>query len=296
MRASSETTAGSLMAAAAMDRGRGYARRARGDDPGLGRKARRGGTLLTPAGRPPPATTIGAPGEPAAERPRAAEKFAGNRSIKPGLCNVCRHPERARIEAMVCGGAAQLIVGKQFGLTKDTMSRHFKNHVTPQRRAELVAGPAKVQDLVNAAADESKGLLEYFQITRSVLFNQFLAAAEAGDRQGVSLIATRLLAALDRLGRLTGELREVSGITVNNNIVNLFASPEFLALQRGLLDLARKHPGARGDIVQLLRGLDAKPACGLPAKGDAAASAGVCGLPGPSDGALVIDGEAVDAA
>ena len=104
----------------------------------------------------------------------------------------------------------------------------------------------------------SKSLLDYLGITRSVLFNQFLAAAEAGDRPGVANVAGRLLESLRELGRLTGELRQISGISITNNTLNLIASPAFLALQEGLLLIARTHPTAKGDIVALLRGLDAK--------------------------------------
>jgi hypothetical protein len=182
------------------------------------------------------------------------------RTIRPGQCAVCTHPDRGRIEALVCGGASHRAVAKRFGgsLNKDNLSRHFKNHVTRERRAELVAGPGKVEELANAAAAESRGLLDQLSIVRSVLLNQFLTAAEAGDRSGVANIAGRLLESLRALGRLTGELREVTGVTVNN-VLNLFASPEFTALQDGLLLVARAHPEARADIVALLRSLDAKP-------------------------------------
>ena len=95
------------------------------------------------------------------------------------------------------------------------------------------------------------------------MFNQFLTAAECGDRNGVANIAGRLLASLQELGRLTGELRTISGITVNNTI-NLIGSPEFLTLSAGLMNLARAHPQAKPDIIALLRQLDSEPAIPKP--------------------------------
>lgn len=176
-------------------------------------------------------------------------------------CGLCRHPERAHIEGLHVAGASYRVLGRRFGLSKDVIFHHFKVHVSPQRKAELTAGPAKVADLANAAAAESKSLLDYLGITRSVLFNQFLSAAEAGDRAGVAHIAGRLLDSLRELADLTGELRKAaSGISVTNNVLNVFASPEFTALSEGLLGIARQHPAARADIVALLRGLDARPA------------------------------------
>jgi hypothetical protein len=181
------------------------------------------------------------------------------RPARPGQCAVCTHPERPRIEMMRATGIPLRVVAEHFGCSKDSIHRHFLKHVSPKRRAELVAGPAAVEELANAAAAESKSLLDYLGIARSVLFSQFLNAAEAGDRNGVVHVAGRLLESLREIGRLTGELRQLSGVTINNNTVNLIGSPEFAALSDGLLAIARRHPQARPDIIDLLRSLDAEP-------------------------------------
>ena len=162
------------------------------------------------------------------------------------------------------GGASLSALADKFNVSRSAVFRHCKNHVSPQRRAELTAGPAAVEQLANAAADESRSLLDYLSITRSVLFSQFLNAADAGDRVGVANVAGRLLESLRELGRLTGELRHVSGITVNNNTLNIVGSPAFQALSEGLLAVARAHPEARTDIVALLRNLDATPSLPKP--------------------------------
>jgi hypothetical protein len=126
----------------------------------------------------------------------------------------------------------------------------------------LLVGPAKVAQLASAAADESRSLLDFLSITRSVLFNQFLSAAEAGDTHGTALVAGRLLDALEKVGKLTGELRNIAGITINNTQnVNLVASPEFGRLAAGLLKIARANPGqVREDIVALLKALEGEEA------------------------------------
>ena len=118
------------------------------------------------------------------------------RPDRPAQCGCCAHPERARVEALRAGGVSLRVLASQFTLSKDVISRHFNKHVSPQRRAELIAGPAAIEKLANAAADEFRGLLDYLRITRGVLFNQFLAAAEAGDRNGVAGLAGRLLYSL----------------------------------------------------------------------------------------------------
>jgi hypothetical protein len=121
-------------------------------------------------------------------------------------------------------GVSLKALTSQFGVSKDSVWRHFQNHVSAERKAELLAGPAKIEELASAASVESKSLLEYVRIVRGVLFNQFLSAAEAGDRIGVANIGGRLIDALRETGKLTGELRELSGLTINHNTVNLIAS------------------------------------------------------------------------
>jgi hypothetical protein len=180
-----------------------------------------------------------------------------NRTIRSSSCKVCSHPDRARLELLRVSGVSFEALATEFKTSKDSIFRHFRAHVSERRKAELLAGPAKIHDLANAAAKESKSLLEYLQITRGVLFNSFLAAAECGDRGGVVNTSTQLLAALRELGKLTGELRNLSAISVTtNNILNIVATPEFERLSTGLLDLARRHPDAKADVIALLRSLE----------------------------------------
>jgi hypothetical protein len=159
-------------------------------------------------------------------------------------------------------------------------------------------GPAKFEELANQAAEESRSLLERMNIATSILFSRFLACAEAGDDHALANIGGRLNAMFRDYARLTGELREASSVTINNTL-NIVASPEFVALQSGLLQIARIHPGARGDIIALLRGLDPKPAVGsggllASASGDRGArpETTVYGLPEPP-GTPIIECEAV---
>lgn len=182
-----------------------------------------------------------------------ARNGRSERNIRSASCLCCGHPERARLELLRVSGVSLDALAREFKISRDSVFRHFKNHVSERRRAELLAGPARVHDLANAAAKESKSLLEYLAIMRGVLFNQFLAAAETNDRQGVVNVASQLLSALRDLGKVTGELRALSGITVNHNTINIGTAPEFIALQEGLLDIARAIPEARDPIIQLIR-------------------------------------------
>jgi hypothetical protein len=178
------------------------------------------------------------------------------REIRAASCRICNHKERARVELLRVGGASLDSIVEMFGGTfsRDSLHRHFSNgHVSDERKAELMCGGVKLESLRNKATDESMSVLDHLSIVRSVLMSQFMARAEAGDAYGVSVTASRLLEALRDLGGLTGELRKLSGLTINNNTLNLFADPDFLALQDGLVLLARKHPSIREDVLQLLQ-------------------------------------------
>jgi hypothetical protein len=181
--------------------------------------------------------------------------------MKARGCAICKRPDRARIEALRSGGASLRAVAQRFGLTgKDAVHYHFKHHVTPERRASLMIGAAQWETLSNQATQESRTLLERMNVATSILFKRFVACAEAGADYALVGIAGKLNALFRDYAELTGQLREIStSVTINQNTINLISSPEFVALQSGLLTIARKHPEARAEIVGLLRGLNAKP-------------------------------------
>ena len=80
------------------------------------------------------------------------------REIRPAGCIACRHAQRAHVEALLVAGQSLRTVAERFGggLNKDNLSRHMRSHMTRERRAELMVGPARVAELANAAADEFK--------------------------------------------------------------------------------------------------------------------------------------------
>jgi hypothetical protein len=136
--------------------------------------------------------------------------------------------------------------------------RHLKSHLTKERRIELMAGPVKIGELVNQATDESRTVLEMYQVTRSLLFSRMLAAAEAGDNFGTSSVGRVLIDLLDKLARLTGEMRSLAtGISITNNTINVNSDPVYPELETGLLEIARTVPDARKPIIALLARLEA---------------------------------------
>jgi transposase-like protein len=168
-----------------------------------------------------------------------------------GRCSVCRHQEVARIDLLLAGGASFAAASRKFGLHKNALARHWTRHVSTDRRAQLVAGPLRLSELAERAAEENKSLIEYLAIVRSALLSQFLAASEADDRQGAALISARLLECLRMVGQITGDLQRTAGSTITNN--NLFVTPMMAQLEQMLVRVLKPFPEAAEAV---LRGLD----------------------------------------
>lgn len=174
---------------------------------------------------------------------------------------ICQHPDRHRIEITLAGGAAQRAVARKFNTSRDGVQRHWTRHVTAARKAELIAGPVKLGELAERAAEEGLSILDYLALVRLSLLSQFTAAAEAADRNGAAMLAGRLLEALRDIARLTGEIR-ATGINVTNNML-ILSSPIFADLQAMLLQRLAPFPEARAAVIEGLAALDQR-ASGTP--------------------------------
>jgi hypothetical protein len=194
------------------------------------------------------------------------------KGIPSKRCAICRHNDRARIEWLAASGASLQAIAKQYELQYDSLWRHWRNHVSDHRRATLLAGPMKLSELVDVAADEGRSVLDHLHVLRAVVYDALVAASEAGDRNGISALTSRALEILQELGRASGELiRASSGVHVQQNNF-FFGSPIFHALETALLDALRSHPEARADVVRALRNLETgttTPALPAPIEGHA---------------------------
>jgi len=172
-----------------------------------------------------------------------------------GRCGACRHPDRWRLELLLSGGASLQSCARKFGLHYDAVRRHWINHVPPERKAALVAGPVVVSDLATRIADENVSVLDHLRTVRAGLYAMYDAAVSAGDRSGTALLAGRLHDNLGIVARLTGQLAQ-SPLVLNQQ--NIFISPQFAELQGALLNILSKHPEARDDVIREFRRLESR--------------------------------------
>jgi hypothetical protein len=174
-------------------------------------------------------------------------------------CTVCAHVERHKIEALRVGGAGLEELATRFGVHKDSLWRHMKNHVSPETKVSYLAGPSKLNELANLAADENKGLLEYLGILRSILFGQLDRSAQRDKPYEVSLVGGKVLDTLREIGRLTGEVSAFTSQTLNittNNSAVVMNSPFVAELQAELLQTLAPFPEARQAVISMFVRLD----------------------------------------
>ena len=176
----------------------------------------------------------------------------------PGGCTVCAHAERTRIELLIVGGASQTAVSRKYSLSKDSVHRHMKNHISEERRAVLILGPTQRMALAAQISEESGSVFDHYRAVRAGLYRLYDAAVTAGDRQGGALVAGRLLTCLDAMGRLTGQLAQ-SPLIQNNTQVNFYLSPEFAGFQADLVRALSRFPDAREAVIAEFERLEAAP-------------------------------------
>jgi phage terminase large subunit-like protein len=62
------------------------------------------------------------------------------KKITSSRCQVCRHDERWRIELLRAGGASLDSLAEKFGVHRDAIFRHWRDHVSDEMKAGYLAG------------------------------------------------------------------------------------------------------------------------------------------------------------
>jgi hypothetical protein len=177
---------------------------------------------------------------------------AGQRT---GRCKICQSPERFRIELLLVSGAGRRAVAKKFGVSADAVWRHGRLHISQEQRLQLLAGPVKLRELADRAAEEGLSLLEYIGMVRSAVLRQFFAAGEANDRQGVALLTGRLTELFRLQGHFSGQISSATSTVTNNTLI--MGSPIMADIEQVLLERLRPYPDAAQSVFEGLEQLRA---------------------------------------
>lgn len=176
----------------------------------------------------------------------------------PGGCKVCEHVERTRIELLLAGGAGQTAVAKKYGMSKDSVHRHWHGHVSEERRSALMFGPVQREALASHLAEESSSVIDHYRAVRAGLYALYDAAVTAGDRNGGALLAGRLHENLAAMARLTGQLAASPLVQISQT--NIFLNdPAFASFQADLIRVLSRFPEARDAVMTEFERLEAAP-------------------------------------
>jgi hypothetical protein len=195
---------------------------------------------------------------------------------KPGpQCSICSHDRRAAIEVALVGGMGHRSVAARFGVSRDAVQRHGRNHMPPQARAAILAARAPGGEAVDVDAlkrDEAEGLLSNILASRARLAQLAEQAAEQGDTRGAAAVERVILENLTLGARLVGQLIHV------HEHRSLVLTPDYLVLRAELLRALRRHPDALAEVTAALAKIET---AGAMIEGTAKHSSPAAALPPP---------------
>lgn len=187
------------------------------------------------------------------------------------ICTICQHEKRAEIELLLAGCQRKgdqaceqstgtlrrpsvVRIAKRFDVGRMALQRHWRNHVAPEQRTALVAGPGV--DLVQAAtfaAENGVALHEYVERSAVQFYSKSLQALAAGREHAAATLYARFLEGARLLAQLNGDLRRGSSSVVNN--IAILQSPLMADLQAMLVQRLEAFPDARASVLEGLEEL-----------------------------------------
>jgi hypothetical protein len=172
-------------------------------------------------------------------------------------CSICCHREASNIDLALSRGVSVTALSRRYKVSTDSLYRHSNNHLPPQLRAKLIAGPDLAIDLDKLRETESQSLLANLVGLRHRLFASLDTAEECGDGGMVTRVASALHTNLELTGKLLGDL----GVGVTN--VNVLIMPQYVELRVALVQALASYPEARQAVATVLHQLESKAAADI---------------------------------
>ena len=70
-------------------------------------------------------------------------------------CGICLHPERGRLDFLVCSGAGVQPTAKKFGVSYDSLRNHAAKHISQSYRDAVRLGPLQSEEQLRRLVAES---------------------------------------------------------------------------------------------------------------------------------------------
>jgi hypothetical protein len=151
-------------------------------------------------------------------------------------------------------------LARRYQVHIDSLFRHRQNHLPPQLRAQLIAGPDLDIDLDKLRETESQSLLANLVALRGRLFSSLDVAEECGDGTMLARIAGQLHNNLEITGKLLGDL--ASGHT---SVTNVLIQPQYVHMRVELVRALAPFPEARQAVAAVLHQIESKAAADIAA-------------------------------
>jgi hypothetical protein len=176
-----------------------------------------------------------------------------------GRCLVCQHEARTQIELLMAHGNHQRALARKYPqLSRHALGRHWRGHVSPERKQALVCSPVERVALQARVCEESTSILDHHRAVRQGLYHTYDAAVTAGDSHAVALLAGRLIEVNNSIAKITGELVS-GGILQQHNTLVINGRPTSLQEEVAKLDelvaeaLEHDYPEALAAVRDLIR-------------------------------------------
>jgi hypothetical protein len=167
-----------------------------------------------------------------------------------GRCAACSHPQLSSLEAELAAGTSLRRVAVRYGVSKTSLQRHLAAHSNPALIAMAKARAAGDKPGQSDTASLAEQLRLLIQRART-----FLYVAEAAGNLPAGLAAIReVRQTLELLGRATGELTDRPSL-----VINLVATPEWLAIRTTILQVLARHPQAQLEVADALAAHESAP-------------------------------------
>jgi hypothetical protein len=208
-------------------------------------------------------------------------------------CSICKHPQRAAIEAALVQGLSYRHIASQFGVGYKSVQRHRENCMpqeiaqAQQAREEVLALNVKEQlvalnTVTLAILKEAREAVEHIQQTRGdslpadealPALQEFLAKSPEEQQsllqryqailKLIGLVGrrrqqeiTNALQAIDRAMHQLEIQAKLQGDLAQEGTVNIWLNEEWGGIRKLLLDTLRPYPEARMAVAQALLALE----------------------------------------
>jgi hypothetical protein len=153
-------------------------------------------------------------------------------------------------------GVSAGALARRYKLGTDSLYRHARNHLPPQLRASLLAGPDLAGvDLDTLKETESQSLLANLVALRHRLFAALDTAEEYNDAGMLTRVSSQIHANLELVARILGDL----GVGNTTN-VNVLIMPQYVELRVALVQALASFPEAKQAVAAVLYQLESKAA------------------------------------